>query len=98
MLAAAPAAGCCRGADTQCCRACDLWQAVCPQIIGGLLPILTFVGIGLEHSVANMFLIPVAIALGADITLKQFLVRRECREQRAHQPQAVTCVKTAVAA
>lgn len=45
------------------------------QVAGGIIPILTFVGIGLEHSVANMFFIPMAIMLGAPITIRQFLVR-----------------------
>ncbi len=30
------------------------------KILGAYFPILTFVGIGFEHSVANMFFIPMA--------------------------------------
>ncbi len=44
------------------------------QVIGAVLPILTFVAMGLEHSVANMFLIPMGMALGAPVTRHQFLV------------------------
>lgn len=32
------------------------------------LPVMTFVALGLEHSIANMFLLPLAMFLGADIT------------------------------
>lgn len=44
------------------------------QVLGAIIPITTFVGLGLEHSVANMFFIPMAMALGAEVTVKQFLV------------------------
>ena len=47
-----------------------------PQIMAAIIPITTFVGLGLEHSVANMFFIPMAMKLGADITVRDFLVRR----------------------
>jgi len=43
------------------------------KILGLWPPICAFVAIGLEHSVANMFLIPMGIALGADITFNHFL-------------------------
>jgi formate/nitrite transporter FocA (FNT family) len=43
------------------------------KILGLWPPICAFVAIGLEHSVANMFLIPMGIALGADITIGHFL-------------------------
>jgi formate/nitrite transporter FocA (FNT family) len=43
------------------------------KILGLWPPICAFVAIGLEHSVANMFLIPLGIALGADITFTHFL-------------------------
>jgi len=38
------------------------------------LPITTFVALGLEHSVANMFLIPLGMFCGADISVNEFLV------------------------
>jgi len=42
-----------------------LWMATSSsslpgKILGAYFPILTFVGIGFEHSVANMFFIPMA--------------------------------------
>eukprot|EP00879_Flechtneria_rotunda_P001112 GHRR01001254.1.p1 GENE.GHRR01001254.1~~GHRR01001254.1.p1 ORF type:complete len:333 (+),score=143.33 GHRR01001254.1:110-1108(+) len=43
------------------------------KVMGIWPPIAAFVAIGLEHSVANMFLIPLGIALGADITFSHFL-------------------------
>jgi formate/nitrite transporter len=43
------------------------------KVLGIWPPIASFVAIGLEHSVANMFLIPLGICLGADITFSHFL-------------------------
>lgn len=56
-----------------------IWQATAAtslpgKVVGAVIPILTFVGIGLEHSVANMFFIPMAMALGAPITISDFLL------------------------
>jgi formate/nitrite transporter FocA (FNT family) len=33
-----------------------------------------FIALGLEHSIANMFLIPLGMLHGADVTLKRFLL------------------------
>ncbi|OIR03125.1 putative formate transporter 1 [mine drainage metagenome] len=38
------------------------------------LPVSTFFGLALEHSVVNMFVIPTAIILGADISVPQWLL------------------------
>jgi formate/nitrite transporter FocA (FNT family) len=38
-------------------------------------PIAAFVTIGLEHSIANIFLIPAGIALGAKVTVADFLMK-----------------------
>lgn len=38
------------------------------------LPICAFVAMGFEHCVANMFLIPFGMAMGADVTMKQYLM------------------------
>jgi formate/nitrite transporter FocA (FNT family) len=38
-------------------------------------PISAFVALGLDHSVANMCLIPLGIMRGADITIKQMFVK-----------------------
>lgn len=39
------------------------------KMVGCWFPISTFVGIGLEHSVANLFILPLALMLGANVTL-----------------------------
>lgn len=44
------------------------------KILGIWFPIFAFVAIGFEHSVANMFFIPVGIFLGGEITWTQFFV------------------------
>ena len=36
-------------------------------------PISAFVALGLEHSVANMFMVPLGIALGAKVSFSHFL-------------------------
>jgi formate/nitrite transporter len=50
----------------------------CSSMIGKMtavwFPISAFVALGLEHSVANMFMIPLGILRGADITMKQMFV------------------------
>lgn len=43
------------------------------RIVAVWLPVMTFFGLGLEHSVVNMFVIPTAILLKADIGLHQWL-------------------------
>jgi len=44
------------------------------KAIGIWVPIMTFVAIGFEHSIANMFYIPAAIYSGADITWGAFIL------------------------
>merc|ERR1719329_948362 len=39
------------------------------KMVGIWFPISTFVAIGMEHSVANMFLLPLGILAGADLTI-----------------------------
>jgi formate/nitrite transporter FocA (FNT family) len=51
-----------------------VFQAATSNNVGGKLaglwmPITAFVVLGLEHSVANMFLLPLAIMLGGDLTV-----------------------------
>jgi formate/nitrite transporter FocA (FNT family) len=48
-------------------------QSLPGKIMGLWPPIAAFVAIGLEHSVANMFIIPLGIALGADVTFSHFI-------------------------
>ena len=56
-----------------------IWLAVASEdaagkILGIWFPIMAFVTLGFEHSVANMFFIPVGIFYGADVTWTQFFV------------------------
>lgn len=47
---------------------------VISKIWGIWFPIMAFVALGFEHSIANMFFIPVGIFYGADVSWAQFLV------------------------
>ncbi|GIL83216.1 hypothetical protein Vretifemale_12072 [Volvox reticuliferus] len=56
---------------------CAVWSASAAtslpgRILGLWPPITAFVAIGLEHSVANMFVIPLGMMLGANVTWGQF--------------------------
>ena len=42
-------------------------------MIGIWIPVMLFVTLGYEHSIANMFFIPAAIYSGADISWMEFL-------------------------
>jgi formate/nitrite transporter len=55
-----------------------VFMAACAKTPGGKMaslwmPIMSFVALGLEHSVANMFIIPVGIFCGADVAFTDFL-------------------------
>ena len=55
-----------------------VWLAISADDIAGKIlaiwwPIMAFVALGLEHSVANMFFIPLGMFNGADVTIGQFL-------------------------
>lgn len=43
------------------------------KILGIWFPVMAFVACGFEHSVANMYFVPVGIMLGASVTWSQFL-------------------------
>jgi len=45
------------------------------KLVGCWFPISTFVAIGLEHSVANMFILPAALLLGAPLTVADVVFR-----------------------
>jgi len=51
----------------------------CSTLIGKMtavwFPISAFVALGLDHSIANMFIIPLGILRGADITIKQMFLK-----------------------
>ncbi|CAM9090339.1 unnamed protein product [Chrysoparadoxa australica] len=44
------------------------------KFVSIFLPISSFVAMGMDHSVANMFLIPAGMLLGGAVTVKQFLL------------------------
>jgi formate transporter len=45
------------------------------KLVGCWFPISTFVGIGLEHSIANLFILPCALLLGAPLTLSDVVFK-----------------------
>lgn len=47
-------------------------QDAAGKILAILWPITAFVALGFEHSVANMFLLPLGVAAGAETTIPQF--------------------------
>eukprot|EP01025_Chloroclados_australasicus_P013130 TRINITY_DN1623_c0_g5_i1.p2 TRINITY_DN1623_c0_g5~~TRINITY_DN1623_c0_g5_i1.p2 ORF type:complete len:327 (-),score=46.49 TRINITY_DN1623_c0_g5_i1:398-1378(-) len=56
-----------------------IWQAsaandLAGKAVGVWFPISAFVAMGMEHSVANMFIIPMGIVLGANVTWGQFFL------------------------
>jgi len=57
----------------------SLWQSTCghsvtDKAVGIFLPIIGFVVLGLEHCVANMYIIPQGMILGANVTVTDFIV------------------------
>lgn len=66
------------GANWLVCLA--LWQGVSAKnaigkIVAIWLPVMAFVTLGLEHSIANMYFIPLSIFEGADITWSTFIIK-----------------------
>jgi formate/nitrite transporter len=56
-----------------------VWSAFAAKDVTGKImaiwfPVMAFVAMGFEHSVANMFFMPAAIFYGAEVTWTQFLV------------------------
>ncbi len=57
-----------------------VWMAGAAEDVSGKIlavwfPIMAFVGLGFEHSVANMFFIPTGMFYGAEVGIGRFLVR-----------------------
>ena len=57
----------------------SIWMAVASDEISGKIlgiwfPIMAFVTLGFEHSIANMFFIPLGIFYGAHVTWSQFFI------------------------
>ncbi|MFV0365866.1 MAG: formate/nitrite transporter family protein [Mangrovibacterium sp.] len=66
------------GANWLVCLA--LWMGMSAQHTSGKIlalwwPVMTFVALGFEHSIANMFFIPLAMFEGANITWATFVVK-----------------------
>lgn len=64
------------GANWMVCFA--LWlsfttDSVTGKIVGMWMPVQYFVSIGFEHSIANMFIVPLGIICGADVTFWDFI-------------------------
>ncbi len=45
------------------------------KMAGCWLPVMAFVALGYEHSIANMFFIPCGMMEGADVSIADFVVR-----------------------
>lgn len=64
------------GANLMVCLA--VWMATAAKDISGKviliwIPVMAFVALGWEHSIANMFFIPLGMMLGAEVTATAFL-------------------------
>jgi formate/nitrite transporter FocA (FNT family) len=44
------------------------------RMVGIWLPVMGFVALGMEHSIANMFFIPAAMLAGFDVTWSHFFI------------------------
>ena len=53
--------------------------AMTGRVLGSWLPIFAFFTMGFEHSVVNMFVIPLGIALGAKISIYDWWYWNEIR-------------------
>lgn len=65
------------GANWLVCLA--VWLGLCAtdapgRMLGLFLPVMGFVAMGYEHSIANMFFIPTGMMLGAEVSAAQFLL------------------------
>lgn len=49
-------------------------ESILGRLVGIWWPVMTFVALGFEHSVANMFYVPTAILYGAEITWSDFFL------------------------
>ncbi len=68
-----------RGIGANWCVCLAIWLALSAKssgakMFGCWLPVMAFVALGYEHSVANMFFIPAAMLEGAGITVTQMIV------------------------
>lgn len=69
-----------RGILANWCVCLAVWSATAAsslpgKVLGVFIPISSFVSMGFEHSIANMFLIPFGIFAGASVSFNEFLIR-----------------------
>ena len=67
-----------KGIGANWCVCLAVWLALAghtllEKMAGCWLPVMAFVALGYEHSIANMFFIPAGMMAGADITIGQFI-------------------------
>lgn len=79
-----------------------IWQASASnslpgKAIGVWFPISAFVALGLEHSVANMFIIPMGIAIGAPVTWADLFLKNLIPVTLGNIVGGALCVGTAYA-
>lgn len=65
------------GANFMVCL--GVWQATCAEEVAGKIvaiwfPVMAFVAMGFEHSIADQFYIPVGMMYGADISVSRMLI------------------------
>lgn len=68
-----------RGIGANWCVCLALWLALAgkgliEKMAGCWFPVMAFVALGYEHSVANMFFIPTGMMLGSDTSMSAFLI------------------------
>ncbi len=68
-----------KGIGANWCVCLAVWLALSghsllEKMAGCFLPVMAFVALGYEHSIANMFFIPVGMMEGASVTIAQFAI------------------------
>lgn len=69
-----------KGVGANWCVCLAVWLALSghnlvEKVLGCWIPVMAFVALGYEHSIANMFFIPLGMMEGADVTVAQALWR-----------------------
>ena len=68
-----------KGIGANWCVCLAVWLALAghnllEKMAGCWLPVMAFVALGYEHSIANMFFIPAGMLAGADVSVSQFVM------------------------
>lgn len=69
-----------KGIGANWCVCLGIWLAISSKtfvgkVLGCWIPVMTFVALGFEHCIANMFYLPLALMAGSDITIGECVVR-----------------------